>query len=480
VGFFAIGAITVLLFTACNTGFVTSLAGNGTSGNSGDGGPATSASFEQPGGLVVLPDGSYDVVDQGACVIRHVSASGTISTIAGTGTCGYSGDGGPATAAQINPSFSGFEAPSGQLAVDAAGNLYLADSGNLRIRRIATDGTITTFAGNGTGGITGGCSGGAVVPGALASAPDGTFYVDCPNGVFKLMPDGSLQAVISDFAVSMTTDTAGDIYYADDNGTVHKRTPDGTVTTFASVAGLLQPSQGMVAVTGLSVGPDGSVYAALGPTDLVLLGAPEPVFEAFNYNEVLRLGQGTATVIAGSGDCTQGAALCGTPDPGTGTQSGYGPQLAITPYGIAATAQNALLISSGHNVYSLEDANTAEPWSGTLCGPTGIQPGTDASNVDLPGANLYRCNLTGVNFSNTNLSGANLTQANLTGANLTNANLSGANLSQATLDDANLSGTDLSGANLDGAHGTGIIGKPAALPAGWSVHKGVLVHPSAT
>src|SRR5262245_54257441 len=146
-GLGAVAALTVLVLTACNPGGVTSVAGNGTAGNSGDGGAATDAGLQLPGSIVARPDGSYDVVDMTACVIRHVSASGTISTIAGTGTCGYSGDGGPATAAQIKPAlFNGHVGPWGGLALDAGGNLYLADSGNGRIRRIAADGTITTIA----------------------------------------------------------------------------------------------------------------------------------------------------------------------------------------------------------------------------------------------------------------------------------------------------------------------------------------------
>ncbi|HXB73211.1 MAG TPA: hypothetical protein VNY05_33550 [Candidatus Acidoferrales bacterium] len=107
---------------------VTTIAGNGSPGYSGDGGPATSASIGAPHGLAVDSAGNLYISDLGNNVVRKVVPDGTITTVAGNGTRGFSGDGGPAT----NASLAG---PYG-VAVDSAGNLYIADSDNNRIRKV--------------------------------------------------------------------------------------------------------------------------------------------------------------------------------------------------------------------------------------------------------------------------------------------------------------------------------------------------------
>jgi sugar lactone lactonase YvrE len=132
-----------------STGIITTVAGNGTAGYSGDGGAATSAELDTPFGVAVDASGNLYIVDVNNDRIRKVTAStGIITTVAGNGTWGYSGDGGTATSAEL---FSPFG-----VAVDASGNLYIADSGNNRIRKVtASTGIITTVAGNGTAGSTG-------------------------------------------------------------------------------------------------------------------------------------------------------------------------------------------------------------------------------------------------------------------------------------------------------------------------------------
>ena len=101
-------AAIALVASACIPGTVTPVAGTGAGGGTGDGGPATSATFAVPSGVLVIPGGGYYVTDASTCVIRKVDAAGTITTIAGTGTCGDSGDGGPATTAKINPVFTDY------------------------------------------------------------------------------------------------------------------------------------------------------------------------------------------------------------------------------------------------------------------------------------------------------------------------------------------------------------------------------------
>jgi hypothetical protein len=126
-------------------GIITTVAGTGVPGDSpdtGDGGPATSAQFAVAGSLAVDASGNLYISDYRR--IRRVSSDGIISTIAGTGEFGYSGDEGPAIEAKF---VGGFYGPA--LAAGPAGNLYLADSFNRHIRKISPDGIITTVAGDG-------------------------------------------------------------------------------------------------------------------------------------------------------------------------------------------------------------------------------------------------------------------------------------------------------------------------------------------
>jgi sugar lactone lactonase YvrE len=126
-------------------GIITTVAGIGTSGYSGDGGPARNARLNEPVGVAVDASGSVYIADSQNHVVRRVS-KGSITTICGDGQGGYSGDNGPATSAQLH-------SPTG-VAVDASGNLYIADEMNNRIRKV-TDGVISTIAGTGTAAYSG-------------------------------------------------------------------------------------------------------------------------------------------------------------------------------------------------------------------------------------------------------------------------------------------------------------------------------------
>ena len=154
-------------------GIITGVAGDGTGRYGGDGGPALLASLSAPSGIVRAGDGNLFIADTGNHRIRRVDPTGTISTVAGTGSAGFSGDGGAATAAQLR-------SPEA-VALDDGGNLYIADTGNARVRRVDTAGTIATLAGTGTKGFSG--DGGAAAaarlgaPGGLAIGPDGSLYV---------------------------------------------------------------------------------------------------------------------------------------------------------------------------------------------------------------------------------------------------------------------------------------------------------------
>src|SRR6266446_5915776 len=131
------------------SGHIITVAGSGAPGFDGDGGPATSAQLRDPSSVVIDSAGNLFIADTINNRVRHVAAgSGIITTVAGTGVPGFSGDGGPATSAQLNYPTS--------VAVDTAGHLFIADQSNLRIRRVAAaTGIITTVAGTGIPGFSG-------------------------------------------------------------------------------------------------------------------------------------------------------------------------------------------------------------------------------------------------------------------------------------------------------------------------------------
>jgi len=171
---------------------ISTVAGNGTSGYSGDGGPAVDAGLN-PNGVAVDASGNVYIVDIGNERIRKVAPNGTITTFAGTGATGFRGDGGPATEASLNQ-------PS-RVAVDTSGNVYIADSENFWVRKVAPDGTITTVAGNGGAGNSG--DGGPATSAAL------------------------------DFIGDIALDTGGDLLIATNGNVIRKVTPNGVITTVA-------------------------------------------------------------------------------------------------------------------------------------------------------------------------------------------------------------------------------------------------------
>ncbi len=161
------------------TGLIFTIAGTGTAGYTGDGGPATSATLNQPWGVTVDPVGNVYIADTNNHTIRRVDvATGVITTVAGTGFMtatgagDYSGDGGPAINARLNRPFA--------VAFDAAGNMYIPDSDNNRVRAVNTSGIISTFAGNGTNGLSGD---GGLATAAELWAPSGVL-VDTAQNVY--------------------------------------------------------------------------------------------------------------------------------------------------------------------------------------------------------------------------------------------------------------------------------------------------------
>ena len=176
------------------SGNILTIAGNGTIAHTGDGGPADSASIFQPSAIATDSSGNIFFTEQYGNTVREINTSGIITTVAGTGSFGFSGDGGAAVAATL-------ENPAG-LAFDRGGNLYIADLGNNRIRKIDASGTITTIAGT-----------------ALAA---------------HLGDGGPASAASLNGPMDVATDTAGNIYVADmNNNCIRKISGAGIISTIA-------------------------------------------------------------------------------------------------------------------------------------------------------------------------------------------------------------------------------------------------------
>jgi uncharacterized protein (TIGR03437 family) len=178
---------------SASTGIITTVAGNGNSGYSGDGGPAVNAALNGPVGVAVDSNGNLYIADLNNNVVREVSG-GNITTVAGDGLPGVSGDGGPATAAMVGN-------PTG-IAVDSAGNLYITNGSALVRKVYAGTGYITTIAGNGTRGYMG--DGGSAIlgelnaPQGIAIASNGNLYIaDSGNNAVRMLANGGYQLSIA-------------------------------------------------------------------------------------------------------------------------------------------------------------------------------------------------------------------------------------------------------------------------------------------
>jgi uncharacterized protein (TIGR03437 family) len=236
-------------------GIISTVAGNGTPGFSGDGGPATSAQLSfavgYPSGLAVDASGNLFIADPGNNRIRRVTPQGTITTVAGNGGAGFSGDGGPATSGQL-------DSPGG-VAVDASGNLFVVGLSDSRIRKVTPQGTITTVAGNGVPGFSG--DGGQAVTarlcypwGVAVDKPGNLFVADSGNSrIRKVTPQGTITTVAGGgtggdngtatsadlrFPAGVAVDASGNVFITEINGyRVRKVTPQGTITTVAGGGG---------------------------------------------------------------------------------------------------------------------------------------------------------------------------------------------------------------------------------------------------
>jgi uncharacterized protein (TIGR03437 family) len=270
-----------------SNGVITTVAGNGTPGFSGDNGQATSAQLSYPGGVAVDSAGSLYIADPGNQRIRKVS-NGVITTVAGNGALGYNGDNGQATSAQLNY--------PGGVAVDSAGNLYIADNGNNRIRKVS-NGVIGTVAGNGTIGFSG--------DNGLATSAQ--LYG--PNGV--------------------AVDSAGNLYIADNGNNRIRKVFSGVISTVAG-----NGTRGFSGDNGPAI--SSQLY---GPNGLAVDSAGYLYIGDYGNNRIRKVASGVITTMAGNGTI----GFSGDNGPAISAQ-------LYNPYGVSVDrAGNVYIADSGNH-----------------------------------------------------------------------------------------------------------------------------------
>jgi sugar lactone lactonase YvrE len=273
-----------------SAGVITTVAGNGSSGSSGDGGQATAAQLNNPEGVAMDIAGNIYIADAGNNVIRKVYTSGIITTLAGTLTLGFSGDGGPANKAELN-------GPNA-IAVDDSGRVFISDASNDRIRMIDTKGIIRTVAGNGKFGFSG--------------------------------DNGAATAAEIDFPYGIAVDTNSNLYIADYvNSRIRKVNKTGIISTIAG--------NGTPGYTG-----DGgqATAAELNFPVAVAVGDSGKIFTTDASDNVIRNINASGVISTYAGDDTAGYA--GNGGLATAAQMNY-------PYGITFDAYHNLFIADQDN-----------------------------------------------------------------------------------------------------------------------------------
>jgi uncharacterized repeat protein (TIGR01451 family) len=299
-----------------SVGIITTVAGNGTPGYSGDGGQANQAELFHPVAVAVDGNGNLFIADSGNCVVRKVSA-GIITTVAGSGdVCGFGGDGGPATAAWLSW--------PGGIAVDLAGNLYIADAGNNRVREVSA-GLITTVAGSGTPGFRG--DGGPAISAALCS-PEGVavdlarnlYIADAGNSVIREVKGRTITTVAGDatagysgdggpattaelnYPKGVAVDTAGNLYVADTNNSRIREVVDAAANSTRAATATVLTSDTTSAAPDFPVTFMATVNAAQ--------GSPAPVGFVTFYDGSSLLG--SVVLTAGAASYTTSGLALGT------------------------------------------------------------------------------------------------------------------------------------------------------------------------
>jgi hypothetical protein len=291
-----------------NAQIITTVAGNGTSGYSGDGGQATNAELDYPDGVALDAFGNMLIGDNLNNRVRMVNTNGIISTFAGNGTQGYTGDGGAATAAELNY-------PTG-VAFDAVGNVYIADEQNNVIRMVNTSGIITTAVGGGSSGLgDGGNATDAELtdPRGVALDVVGNLYISdlASNRIRKVTTSGIITTVAGNGTVGFSGDggqaTAAELYYPsgvafDNFGNMYIADEQNNVIRMVNTSGIITTVVGS-GTHGFSGDGGAATAAEIGLPYSVAFDAVGNLYIADNSNSRIRMvnTSGIITTVVGGG-----------------------------------------------------------------------------------------------------------------------------------------------------------------------------------
>ena len=412
-------------------GTITTVAGGGICCSLGDGGPATIANIHDPGGLAIDRAGNLYITEMGGDRVRVVNAAGIISTVAGNGTPGYSGDNGSATSAQLQDPIA--------VAVDGAGNVFIADEWNSVVRKVSPAGIITTVAGNGQAGFSGdgqpATSAELNFPSGVAIDASGNLWIDDGNCLVREVgTDGNIATVAGinrycgysgdgglavdaqlSWGSGLAFDASGNLYIGDAGNQRIRRISRGIITTvvggglgsaaaapfasFISPTALARDSSGNIFVADKAmnlvqrIAPDGSMSTVAGtgiagysgdniPATYAQLNYPVAlavdangdffIADTLNYR-VRKISNGIITTVAGNG---QNNCLSGTPG-----------QWVCNVWGVAVDSKGNLYFSDTHysQIFKVSTTGAVSVFAGAgTAGYSGDNGAATAAEISVP------------------------------------------------------------------------------------------------
>ena len=399
----SVRATGTYLIDSASTPFIYTVAGNQANGYTGDGGPATLADLNYPQSAVKDSAGNLYISDLNNNVVRMVAAgTGIITTVAGNGIAGYSGDGGQATSAQLND--------PGSLAVDTSGDVYIVDLANNVIRKVAAGtGVITTFAGNSTATSLGdggpATSANIGAPGEIAVDSSGNLYLAEPeydtvrkvtaatgiistvagSGAYGYAGDGGPALSASfEFPRGVAVDSKGDLYISDTGNNVIRRV-DSTTGDISTVAG-----------SGNAVYPNSGFSGDGGPATKALLNSPLGIavdsagnfYIADYYDNRIREVSAGGIINTIAGDASSCNSLAGDGGPAASTALCY-------PIAVSVDSSGNLYVEDDFSRVREVTAPQTPPTIAAATPQFSIAPGTyvGAQTVTVsdstPGAAIY-------------------------------------------------------------------------------------------